>query len=280
MCPSSLLMDKNDRTSSGSKVLIVDDEEVVCEFLTEQLKECGVSADYLCRMEDVLQCARGRFDYTVVIIDLILKDGNGIELIRHLKRANQDIIFIIITGYPDIPSTISAIKEEVFDFITKPFNLEEIMISVRNAIERCRLIQENRQLFERLQHANCSLMEAKIRLEKTNETLNLRVVSREKELVSANQALEDRKSVEIAKGILMKKLNLSEDDAMKRLQSYSRRYQCKMAVFALSVIESERQISQPCKTKTDRETSALSYRKDDNMLMDRTSHNCYNSIRR
>lgn len=273
-------MEKNNKAQSGSNVLIVDDEEVVCEFLTEQLKECGVSADYLCRMEDVLECARDRFDYTVVIIDLILKDGNGIELIRHLKKANQDIIFIIITGYPDIPSTISAIKEDVFDFITKPFNLEEIMISVRNAIERCRLIHENRQLLERLQHANYSLMESKIRLEKTNETLNLNMVSKEKELVSANQALEDRKSVEIAKGILMKKLNLSEDDAMKKLQSYSRHYQCKIATFALSIIESERQMSQPCKTETDRKTSDISYRNNDCTLMDRKTHNCYNKNRR
>lgn len=218
------------------KTLIIDDEEAVCEFLADHLKKEGFQVDYFCRPDEVLERLKEKLNYSVLLIDLKLKDINGLELIKKIKEVNPEIIFIIITGYPDLSSAISAIKEEVFNFIIKPFSLEEVKISVRNAFEKYCLRKQNKMLLKSLMLANRNLTKAQKKLEDVNVELNDEVVDKEQKLVETRQALEDRKTVEIAKGILMKKLNLSEDEAMETLQKESRKARCKLVKMAKAII--------------------------------------------
>ena len=76
---------------------------------------------------------------------------NGIEALEELKRIDEDLSVIIITAYGSIESAISAMKSGAFDYITKPFKNEEVLVVVSNALERRRLVHENRNLRQNIQ---------------------------------------------------------------------------------------------------------------------------------
>ncbi|MBI2252785.1 MAG: response regulator [Armatimonadetes bacterium] len=216
-----------------NKILIIDDESSFCEFLKENLKENGFKIDYIDKVDGILDELKRKLDYAVIIMDVKLKETNGLELIKEIKNFNPEVIFIVITGYPDLSSAIKAIREEVFNFLIKPFTLEEIEISIRNALEKYYLIKQNKILLENFKKAN-------LKLEEMNKILNKEVINKEEELIKTKQALEERKTIEIDKGILMKRLNLSEDEAMKKLQKQSRITRTKMINLAHSIVETEK----------------------------------------
>jgi AmiR/NasT family two-component response regulator len=223
-----------------SRVLIIDDEIDVCHFLKENLEEEELQIDYQCSAHEALALIESSQSYSLFLIDLKLGQANGLELIKRIKEIREGSIFIIMTAYPDLTSTLWAIKEDVFSFIIKPFSLEEVILAVRNGLEKFNLLKYNRILMEKLTQTNGELVEATLNLEKANALLGTKVLDREEELVNAYHALEDRKAVEIAKGIVMKMYRMDEDEAMKRLQKLSRSRRCKLAELARSIIEAEK----------------------------------------
>jgi two-component system response regulator PilR (NtrC family) len=76
---------------------------------------------------------------------------NGIETLDELKRIDEDLAVLIITAYASVESAIAAMKNGAFDYITKPFKNEEVLVVVRNALERRRLVTENRNLRQNIQ---------------------------------------------------------------------------------------------------------------------------------
>ena len=74
---------------------------------------------------------------------------DGIATLDELKRIDEDLAVIIITAYASVESAISAMKSGAFDYITKPFKNEEVLVVVRNAMERRRLVNENRNAARR-----------------------------------------------------------------------------------------------------------------------------------
>ena len=85
------------------------------------------------------------------VVDIMMPGINGIETLDELRRIDEDLAVIIITAYASIESAISAMKSGAFDYITKPFKNDEVLVVIRNAMERRRLVHENRNLRQNIQ---------------------------------------------------------------------------------------------------------------------------------
>ncbi|MBW1723332.1 MAG: sigma-54-dependent Fis family transcriptional regulator [Deltaproteobacteria bacterium] len=138
------------------KMLIVDDDRrflsALSGFLTEQGYEVVPCHDGLDAIE---KCREEKFD--LLITDLMMPGASGLEVLKEAKKLYPDIVVILITGFASIESAIEAIREGAYDYITKPFKLEEIKIVVHNAGEKIRLTRENRRLLSELQEAYTQL---------------------------------------------------------------------------------------------------------------------------
>lgn len=126
-------------------ILIVDDEESVRESLEKVLKKAG----YLTRTADSGEEALARMAESpadVVLTDLRMPEGDGITLLKNLKKKFPDSEVILLTGYGTIETAVEAVKEGAYDFITKPPKKAVILSTVERAIDRQNLAQENKYL--------------------------------------------------------------------------------------------------------------------------------------
>jgi DNA-binding NtrC family response regulator len=134
------------------KVLVVDDEAPVREVLSTILTAEGYSVSTASDLPEALELVTSDvFDLTIV--DLKLPRGNGIEVLRQIKRLGLDTIGIVLTGYGSIESAIEALRAGAYDYITKPFHADEIKILVRKALEYRNLHKENVYLRRQIRSA-------------------------------------------------------------------------------------------------------------------------------
>lgn len=99
-------------------------------------------------LEAIHAVKEDRFD--LVITDLKMPGADGIEVLRGAREVNPDVQVIIITGYASLETAIEAIKEGAYDYITRPFKLDEMRVVVENACEKIRLLKENQRLIQNL----------------------------------------------------------------------------------------------------------------------------------
>ena len=137
-------------TSRKGTILVVDDEEIMREILETLLTREGYEVRLAASGQEGLDLARA-LPFDAAIVDIMMPGLNGIEALEELKRIDEDLSVIIITAYGSIESAISAMKSGAFDYITKPFKNEEVLVVVSNALERRRLVHENRNLRQNIQ---------------------------------------------------------------------------------------------------------------------------------
>ncbi len=80
-------------------------------------------------------------DFVIYFVDLILPGGSGIDLVKLIHDKNNDSIIIIITGYPNVPTLVEAVNQEVYDYINKPFTRKKIIDLVNHVLEDPRKIK-------------------------------------------------------------------------------------------------------------------------------------------
>jgi DNA-binding NtrC family response regulator len=126
-------------------ILVVDDEVSIRKALSRALEREG----YLVAAVKSLEEAKAIFrdgQYQLLLCDLHLPDGPGLELVRELRRRQPDLASIVITGHGSVESAIQATKEGVFHYVTKPFNIEEVLGLVSRALQLEELTHENQNL--------------------------------------------------------------------------------------------------------------------------------------
>lgn len=134
------------------KILITDDDMDLRELLTEAVKNWGYEVSVARDGDGALRKLRmERFD--IVITDLMMPGMDGLALLQKIKDLDKEILVIIITGYATIETAVKAIESGAYDYIAKPFRLDELMIVIKNACERLRLVLQNRALLEELRTA-------------------------------------------------------------------------------------------------------------------------------
>src|ERR1700733_6646174 len=137
-------------TSRNGTVLVIDDEEIMREILETLLTREGYDVRLASSGAEGLELARA-IPFDAAIVDIMMPGIDGIATLDELKRIDEDLAVLIITAYGSIESVVSAMKAGAFDYITKPFKNEEVMVVVRNAMERRRLVNENRTLRQNIQ---------------------------------------------------------------------------------------------------------------------------------
>jgi len=134
------------------KTLIVDDDKKLLSVLTSLLVEDDHDVTACNNGLDAIEKCRGeKFD--LLISDLMMPGASGLDVLRETRKIYPDILVILITGFASIESAVQAIREGAYDYITKPFKLEEIKIVVNNARERIHLVRENQRLLTELREA-------------------------------------------------------------------------------------------------------------------------------
>ncbi len=120
--------------NAGPKILVVDDESGIRAVLSEACRSWGyepVQAGSVAQAIEVF----GRGSPAVALLDIDLPDGSGLDILNQIKERQSDIIAVMITGNVNVPNVITALRGGAHDFISKPIHLEELRITLRNALE-------------------------------------------------------------------------------------------------------------------------------------------------
>jgi len=130
-----------------SDILIVDDERDIRELISEILKDEGYATRLAGNSDDAMS-AIGAEVPSLMILDIWLKDSqmDGIDILKTVKRDNPDVPVVIISGHGNIEIAVAAIKQGAYDFIEKPFNIDQLLVVIRRAMETSRLRRENQTL--------------------------------------------------------------------------------------------------------------------------------------
>ncbi|MFT7595363.1 MAG: two-component system nitrogen regulation response regulator NtrX [Paracoccaceae bacterium] len=133
-----------------SDILIVDDERDIRELVSDILEDEGY-ATRLAGNSDECMAAINTEPPALLILDIWLKDSrmDGIDILKAVKRDNPDVPVVIISGHGNIEIAVAAIKQGAYDFIEKPFNIDQLMVVIRRGMEASRLRRENNSLKRR-----------------------------------------------------------------------------------------------------------------------------------
>ena len=128
-------------------ILIVDDERDIRELISDILKDEGYSTRLASNSDEAMEEVTSD-QPALMILDIWLKDSNmdGIDILKAVKRDYPDVPIVIISGHGNIEIAVAAIKQGAYDFIEKPFNIDQLMVVVRRAMETSRLRRENSEL--------------------------------------------------------------------------------------------------------------------------------------
>jgi len=130
-------------------VLIIDDEEVMREILEALLSREGYRVKVASSGEEGLEMARST-PFDAAILDVMMPGIGGIATLEEMKKVDEDLPVVMVTAFASVETAISAMKLGAFDYITKPFKNDEVMVVVRNAVERRQLVAENAALRQSL----------------------------------------------------------------------------------------------------------------------------------
>ena len=131
------------------RVLVVDDEEVIRDVLGTLLTREGYEVTAAATAGEAVSLFESD-PHDIVLLDLMLPDRSGLEVLRDIRRRDPDAVVVFVTAYSSIEGAIEAMREGAFHYIPKPFQNEEVLLTVRKGTEARRLTEENRRLREEL----------------------------------------------------------------------------------------------------------------------------------
>ena len=128
-------------------ILITDDERDIRELISDILKDEGFTTR-LAGTSDECIAQIDKETPALMILDIWLKDSrmDGIDILKHVKKEHPEVPVVIISGHGNIEIAVAAIKQGAYDFIEKPFNIDQLMVVIRRAMETSRLRLENIEL--------------------------------------------------------------------------------------------------------------------------------------
>jgi DNA-binding response OmpR family regulator len=176
-----------DMAQTELKVLIVDDDEDMRATLSDFIGGMGVQvrvAADVAEARRTLSAEPSPFD--LVLADLKLPGGTGLDILKAAHDRSSETLVTIVTGYASLETAIEAIRLGAYDYITKPFSLDEIAVQVRNMVQRVLLAKENARLSLRLQE----LLEQVNRLHSERADLSRFQDDVRRELQDTNRKLE------------------------------------------------------------------------------------------
>lgn len=176
-----------------TRILVVDDEPRICQFIKELLEREQYQIDTTLSGTEALNLIE-KCEYQLLISDLKMPGMDGFELIKRAKKGRPDMATVMLTGYATVENAVLALRFGVDDYITKPFNINELKKVVKQTLNTRKITLENKELFSHLKEANVELSFHKQKLTDKVETVsqhlyecNKRLRQRVNELATINQ---------------------------------------------------------------------------------------------
>ncbi|HAK89514.1 MAG TPA: histidine kinase [Nitrospiraceae bacterium] len=146
------------------KILFVDDEENVLAAVKRVFIDTGYTILTATSGKEALKTLEDN-DVQVIVSDYRMPEMNGVELLKTVRERRNDIVRIVLSGYADLGAVISAINEgHLYKFISKPWNDDDLKITVDNAVERYFILKKNKELTETLRVKNEELFALNVKL--------------------------------------------------------------------------------------------------------------------
>jgi len=143
--------------NATGKILIVDDDAAALSSLGEAMSRQGYDVTLAATGEEALRRQQEK-EFDVVLTDLRMMGVDGLQVVRAFKAAHPDTVVIVMTGFASMETVVDAMSAGAYDYISKPFRLDQMRLKVRQSMEQAKLLRENRDLRERVQEADLRWM--------------------------------------------------------------------------------------------------------------------------
>lgn len=188
-------------TEPHPTVFVVDDDAAVRKSLVRLLKSAGYHAESFASADEFIECRKRNSLPGCALVDIQMPGIDGLQLQRELINSTHEIPIIFITGYGDIPSSVKAMKAGAVDFFSKPFNDDDLLRAIREAIQR-----DQRERSERAERVSLAARLATL-TPREREVLDLVVRGLlNKQIAAALGASE--KTIKIHRGRVMGKMQV------------------------------------------------------------------------
>src|SRR5688572_3039739 len=134
----------------NASILVIDDEDIMREILEALLTREGYSVRLAASAAEGLELAKSA-PFDAAIVDVMMPGMDGLTMLEELKKLDDELPVLMVTAFASVETAITAMKRGAFDYITKPFKNDEVLVVVRNAVERRQLMAENTALRQNLQ---------------------------------------------------------------------------------------------------------------------------------
>ncbi len=152
---------------SKGKILVIDDEEGIREGCRRALEPQGFTVETAATLREGQRKIEGG-DFDLVLLDVMMPDGRGIDLLAPIHEKDPDTVCVIITGYATVELAVEAIKRGAYDFISKPFTSDLLLMTVNQGLERRRLALEAKRL-KAIEQEAAELARAKEEMERLDK---------------------------------------------------------------------------------------------------------------
>ncbi|MBW2173845.1 MAG: sigma-54-dependent Fis family transcriptional regulator, partial [Deltaproteobacteria bacterium] len=128
--------------SYAPKVLIVDDEPRMCDSLKVLLSSHGYETQTGHSGQEAMEClSKDRFD--LVLLDIVMPDMTGHQLMDYINSQDQETVVILMTGHASVESAVESLRRGAYDYLRKPFDFDQLLNRVGNALDQSRLKKEH-----------------------------------------------------------------------------------------------------------------------------------------
>jgi DNA-binding NtrC family response regulator len=128
-----------------ARLIVADDEESMRYFLDRSLKRQGFEVETVASGDEAIERYEARH-FDLAVVDLKMPGADGIEVLSHVREADPEALVILMTAYGTIRSAVEAMKKGAFDYITKPFEMDELTLLIERALKLRATERENREL--------------------------------------------------------------------------------------------------------------------------------------
>lgn len=151
-------------TSEPARLLVVDDDDGVRAVATEVFRRAGYDVSAASSGQQAAALLE-EGDFVAAVVDLVLPDTSGLQVLEQVREANPETVMVVITGYASLDSAMEAVRLGAYDYLRKPFTAEDLLRVVQQGVNEWQLVRQNRQLLAELDRANRELVQYRDRLE-------------------------------------------------------------------------------------------------------------------
>jgi len=116
------------------RILVIDDDQAICQLIQNALAGPNFVIDSVSRAEDVVACLKGK-SYHLIILDYVIPGLDAARVLDWLKEHQPDASVIVVTGFPTLDGAVSCLRARIYDYITKPFEIQHLEATVRRCLE-------------------------------------------------------------------------------------------------------------------------------------------------